>query len=92
MAHPNVALDVERRCPCKPKRLHVGVDQGLVHGIVHSQCPLELGDQLSVHGTPMVVDKLDLFVRPVVCLEVWNSFVKKSNMVSLIICHSHSSH
>ena len=69
MAHPNVALNVKGWSASEPKRLHVGIDQGLVHGVIHPQGPLKLRDEFLVHGTPVMIYQLDLFVRPVVGLK-----------------------
>ena len=41
MAHANVALDVERGGAREPERLHVGVDQGIVHVVRHAPGALE---------------------------------------------------
>lgn len=70
MAHPDVALDVEGRRAREPERLHVGVDDGLVHGAVHAPRALEARDELLVHGAAVVVDQLDLLVSPVVRVAV----------------------
>lgn len=41
MAHPDVALDVERGGAGEPERLHVRVDHRLVHRPVHAPAALE---------------------------------------------------
>ena len=51
MTHPDVALNVEGRGPGEPERLHVGVDDSLVHGVSLGPGSLELGYQLLVHRT-----------------------------------------
>ena len=43
VAHSDIALDVEGRCPREPEGLHVRVDHRLVHGAVHA--PRALGKQ-----------------------------------------------
>ena len=70
MAHANVALDVERRRPRKPERLHVGVHDGLVDAAVHAPRALKLGHDLVVLGAAVVVDQLDALVGAVVCYAV----------------------
>ena len=54
----------------------MGVNQGLVHGVVHPQSPLKLGDEFGVDGAPVVVNQLDLFVGSVVRVAVVDDDVK----------------
>ena len=70
MAHPYVALNVERRRSREPEGLHVRVDDRLVHGAVHAPSALELGDELLVHRAAVVVDQLDALVGAVVSVAV----------------------
>ena len=70
MTHPDVALNVQRRRAREPERLHVRVDDRLVHGAVHPAPALELRDQLLVNGAAMVVDQLDALVGAVVGVAV----------------------
>ena len=52
VAHADIALDIEGGSPGEPERLHVGVDDSLVHGVPLRPGALELGDELVVLGTP----------------------------------------
>ena len=70
MAHSYVALDVECRRSCEAESLEVRVDECLVHGVVHAQRALELGDEFGVDGAPVVINQLDLFVGTVVRVAV----------------------
>lgn len=76
MAHPDVALDVQRRSPRKSERLHVCVDERLVHGVGHSPGTLEPTDELLVDGTAVMVDQLDLLVGSVVRIAVVHNDVE----------------
>ena len=66
MAHPDVALDVERGRAGEPEGLHVRVDDGLVGAAVHAPRALELGHELLVDGAAVVVYQLDPLVGAVV--------------------------
>lgn len=70
MTHPNVTFDVQCWSARESKCLHMSIDHSLVHGTIHAPRALELGNELLIHWTSMMIDELDLLVGTIVSIAI----------------------
>lgn len=75
VAHPHVALDVQRRAAGEAERLHVRKDLRLVEAGVCPGAP-KAAYELLVQRAAIAVDQLDLLATAVVCIAVANDHVE----------------
>jgi len=75
VAHPHIALDIERRGPSEPEGLHVRIHLGLVHSRIRPGAP-EAWDELVIHRTAVLIDELYPLVGAIVGITIVDHYVE----------------